>query len=125
MNAALHRAERSLPAARDELEARVAQRTQDLQRKQGLLDLAQQSARAMAFDWYFQKELNVWSPEQEALYGLPPGSFDGLYATWKKLVHPADWPIVVAAMTRARQSGDIAAEFRVIWPDGSVHSRMS
>src|SRR5690242_10296308 len=112
-----HRAERSLLAARHELEARVEQRTEDLQRKQDLLDLAQKSARAMAFDWYFQKEINVWSPEQEALYGLAPGAFDGRYLTWKNLVHPADWPLVVAAMTRARENGEIAAEFRVIWPD--------
>ena len=116
-----HRAERSLLAARHELETRVEQRTEDLQRKQDLLDLAQKSARAMAFDWYFQKEINVWSPEQEALYGLAPGAFDGRYLTWKNLVHPADWPLVVAAMTRARQNGEIAAEFRVIWPDGTVH----
>ena len=115
------RAERSLRAARDELEARVAQRTEDLQRKQELLDLAQTAARAMAFDWYFDKEVNVWSPEQEALYGLAPGTFDGRYASWKKLVHPADWPLVVGAMMRARKTGDITAEFRVTWPDGSMH----
>ena len=29
----------------------------------------------MAFDWYIQQEVNVWSPEQEALYGLPSGSY--------------------------------------------------
>ena len=44
--------------------------------QQELLDLAQKSARAMAFDWYIQQDVNFWSPEQEALYGLQPGSFD-------------------------------------------------
>src|SRR5262249_35733266 len=93
---------------------------EDLQRKQELLYLAQKSARAMAFDWYFQKEVNVWSPEQEALYGLAPGTFDGRFLTWKKLVHPADWSLVVAAMTRARDGGEIGAEFRGPGPGGSV-----
>jgi hypothetical protein len=41
--------------------------------KQELLDLALRSARAMAFNWYIQKEINTWSPEQEGLSGLPPG----------------------------------------------------
>ena len=38
-----------------------------LQANQDLLDLAQKSARAMAFDWYIQEDVNTWSPEQEAL----------------------------------------------------------
>ena len=36
-----------------------------LQANQELLDLAQRSARAMAFEWYIRKEINYWSPEQE------------------------------------------------------------
>jgi PAS domain S-box-containing protein len=89
--------------------------------KQKLLALAQKAARAMAFDWYIQQETNTWSPEQEALYGLAPGSFDGKYETWKKLVHPDDWPTIVKAVTRAHETGEISAEFRVVWPDGSIH----
>jgi PAS domain S-box-containing protein len=50
-----------------------------LQANQELLDLAQRSAGAMAFDWYVQNEINYWSPEQEALFGLAPGNFDGSY----------------------------------------------
>jgi GAF domain-containing protein len=55
---------------------------EQLQAEQELLDLAQKSAGAIAFDWHIQQEVNVWSPEQEALYGLSPGSFDGTYQTW-------------------------------------------
>jgi len=92
-----------------------------LQAKQDLLDLAQKSARAMAFDWYIQQDVNVWSPEQEALYGLPPGSFDGTYEGWKKLLYPADWPLLLQAIEHAHETGEVAVEFRVVWPDGSVH----
>ncbi|HEV2826487.1 MAG TPA: PAS domain S-box protein, partial [Pyrinomonadaceae bacterium] len=35
-----------------------------LQAQQDLLDLAQKAARAMAFDWYIQEDVNAWSPEQ-------------------------------------------------------------
>lgn len=92
-----------------------------LQANQDLLDLAQKAARAMAFDWYIQESANTWSPEQEALYGLEPGTFDGTFDGWKKLVHPDDWPIVVHAIREAQETGDITAEYRTIWPDGTTH----
>jgi PAS domain S-box-containing protein len=92
-----------------------------LQAKQDLLDLAQKSAGAMAFDWYPQQNINSWSPEQEALHGLAPGSFDGTYQSWKKTIYPPDWPVVVKAIEHAREAGEVAAEFRVVWPDGSLH----
>src|SRR5215207_1368663 len=92
-----------------------------LQAKQELLDLAQKSARAMAFDWYIQQEVNTWSPEQEALHGLPPGSFDGTYLSWKQTIYPPDWPVVLKAIKHAQETGDVTAEWRVRWPDGSLH----
>ena len=92
-----------------------------LQEKQELLDLAQKSARAMAFDWYIQQDVNFWSPEQEALYGLQPGSFDGTYQSWKKLIYPPDWPLLLKAIKHAQETGEVAVEFRVKWPDGSLH----
>jgi PAS domain S-box-containing protein len=92
-----------------------------LQANRDLLALAQKSARAMAFDWYVQQEVNVWSPEQEALHGLPPGSFDGRFKSWKKTIYEPDWPVVVKAIKHAEETGDVTAEWRVIWPDGSLH----
>lgn len=92
-----------------------------LQANQDLLALAQKSARAMAFDWYVQQEVNVWSPEQEALHGMPPGSFDGTYQSWKRTIYPPDWPVVLKAIKHAEETGDVTAEWRVRWPDGSLH----
>ncbi|HKC62579.1 MAG TPA: PAS domain-containing protein, partial [Pyrinomonadaceae bacterium] len=92
-----------------------------LEAEQDLLDLAQKAARAMAFDWHIQQDINVWSPEQEALYGLQPGSFDGTYQSWKKLIYAPDWPVVLTAIKHAHETGEVAVEFRVQWPDGSLH----
>lgn len=92
-----------------------------LQGNQDLLDLAQKAARAMAFDWYIQEPINTWSPEQESLYGLAPGTFDGRYESWRKLVHPNDWHLIVKALRHAQETGDILVEYRVVWPDGSTH----
>jgi PAS domain S-box-containing protein len=97
------------------------QTLETMQAKQDLLDLAQKSAGAMAFDWYIQQEINNWSPEQEALFGLAPGTFDGTYKTWKNMIYAPDWPTVVDAIKHAHETGKVSAEFRVVWPDGSLH----
>lgn len=94
-----------------------------LRARQELLDLAQKAARAVAFDWHIgaRENENYWSPELEAMYGLDPGTFDGTYQSWRKLLHPDDWPAVKAAIERANESGDVAAEYRIVHKDGSVH----
>jgi PAS domain S-box-containing protein len=102
-------------------EAQRDRTIEELQARQELLDLAQKSARAMAFDWHIQQDINVWSPEQESLYGLQPGSFDGTYQSWKKLIYAPDWPILLKAIKHAHETGEVAVEFRVMWPDGSLH----
>ena len=95
----------------------------ELRARQDMLDLAQKAARAVAFDWYIgaRESENRWSPELEAMYGLQPGTFDGTFQSWKKLVHPDDWPAAKLALKRAHESGDIAAEYRVTHDDGTVH----
>ena len=48
------------------------------------------------------------------MYGLAPGSYDGTYDSWRKLVFPEDFPVVNAAIERAAETGDLAAEYRVV-----------
>jgi PAS domain S-box-containing protein len=110
-----------LALARDISERKRAEAL--LRARQEMLDLAQKAARAVAFDWYIgtRESENRWSPELETMYGLEPGTFDGTYQGWKKLIHPDDWPGVKLAIKRANESGDVAAEYRVIHQDGTVH----
>jgi len=95
----------------------------DLRSRQEMLDLAQKAARAVAFDWFIgaRESENRWSPELEAMYGQEPGTFDGTFQSWKKLVHPDDWPAAKLALKHAHETGDIAAEYRVRHNDGSLH----
>jgi PAS domain S-box-containing protein len=113
------RVERALAAS----DRRSKSAEAELRARQELLDLAQKAARAVAFDWYIgaRESENHWSPELEAIYGLEPGTFDGTYKSWRNLVHPDDWPTVKAAIDRANESGDIAAEYRVVRKDGTEH----
>jgi PAS domain S-box-containing protein len=95
---------------------------EELRARQEMLDLAQKAARAIAFEWRIGagEGRNRWSPDLEAMYGVPAGSYDGSYESWKKLVHPGDWPSVKAAIEHAMATGDVVAEYRVVHTDGST-----
>jgi len=95
---------------------------EELRARQDMLDLAQKAACAVAFEWRLgaAEGENRWSPDLETMYGLAPGSYDGTYESWKKLVHPEDWPAVRAAIKAAQESGDVAAEYRVLHKRGTI-----
>jgi PAS domain S-box-containing protein len=92
-----------------------------LRRSEERLRLAQQVARIGSFEWNLQEERSRWSPELEALYGLPPGGFKGTYEAWAAMVHPEDWPETERIHREAMETGLLEAEWRVVWPDRSVH----
>jgi PAS domain S-box-containing protein len=86
------------------------------------LALAYQAARLGTFDWNIRTNAVVWTREEETLYGLPPGAFGGNYEHWKQAVHSDDREQAERAVVTAAQTGtDLDTEFRVVWPDGSVH----
>jgi len=93
-----------------------------LRKSEESVRLAQQVARAGFFDWNIQSGLNTWTPELEALYGLPPGSFGRTEAAWEQMVHPEDRPELLRRMYQSIETGaPTEEEWRVVWADGSVH----
>jgi PAS domain S-box-containing protein len=93
-----------------------------LQRSLERLELAQQAAHVGAFEWNIQADVNMWTPELEALYGLPAGRFGGTVEDWIGRLHPDDRARTIEAGMRAvEERGEFQAEFRVVWPDGSIH----
>jgi PAS domain S-box-containing protein len=86
------------------------------------LRLAQQAARIGTFEWNIRTGVNTWTPELEAIYGLPPGGFGGTQAAFEKLVHHDDRPRLGELIESTLKTGlPMSAEWRVVWPDGSVH----
>jgi len=47
------------------------------------------------FEWNIRTGVNTWTPELEAMYGLPPGGFSGTQTAWENRVHPDDCPEVI------------------------------
>ena len=84
------------------------------------LHLAQQVARIASFDWNLQTGVNRWTPELEAMYGLPPGGFAGTQQAWEERVHPDDRAAFARRIHEAIESGSFQDDWRVIWPDGTL-----
>src|SRR5579883_751419 len=86
------------------------------------LTLAQRVGRIGTFDWSIPQNHIIWTPELELLYGLQPGGFEGHYENWAKRLHPDDIQRTAENIATAIAGGPpYNAEFRVIWPDGTIH----
>jgi PAS domain S-box-containing protein len=86
------------------------------------LRLATEAAKIGTFDWNIQTGVNVWTPKLEAMYGLAPGEFGRTQRAWEQLVHPFDRAGAVVKVEETLATGEpVEHEWRVLWPDGSVH----
>jgi PAS domain S-box-containing protein len=94
---------------------------ESLRHNQEIFKLVHSIGKIGHWEWNSLTDENKWSPEIEALYGLQPGIFEGTYEAWAKLLHPDDLPRQEEAVRSALETGRYFTEFRVIWPDGSVH----
>lgn len=86
------------------------------------LRLALQVAGIGSFDWNLETNKIRWTPELEAMYGLPPGGFAGTQSAWEELLHPDDRLEAVKLMQEGFETGaPVQGEWRVVWPDESIH----
>ena len=64
----------------------------------------------------------IWSSQLKQIVGYPLEKEDLTFERFLELVHPDDRARVAAAAERSiSQRTDSRTEFRVVWPDGSVH----
>lgn len=86
------------------------------------LRLALDGADLGSWDWDLRTGKIEWGGHHERLFGLPPGQFDGTQETFYRLVHPDDRESSREALNHAlRERIAYRHQYRVIWPDGSVH----
>ncbi|HYF17488.1 MAG TPA: ATP-binding protein [Ramlibacter sp.] len=65
---------------------------------------------------------STWWPGMEQLHGLPPGTPAGTGDDYFALVHPEDRERLRAAVQSSiDRNASHREEYRVVWPDGSVH----
>ncbi len=86
------------------------------------LDAALDAAQLGVWDWDLFTGRISWSGQPWELLGLQESEFDGSYTAFEQSVHPDDLPAVETALTEAREKHKrYDHEFRVTWPDDSVH----
>jgi PAS domain S-box-containing protein len=80
------------------------------------------SAKVGIWDWDIANDYLVWDDQMYALYGLKLGDFPGAYEAWLQGIHPEDRDFSNSASQQAvRGEKEYDTEFRVVWPDKSVH----
>ncbi|MFA6134033.1 MAG: ATP-binding protein [Phycisphaerae bacterium] len=93
-----------------------------LRQSQQRLQLAQEAGGIGTFDLDLRTNRLTWTGELEAIYGYASGQFGGTFAHWKQHLHPEDAEEACFSVEEAvRTRSDMHAEFRIVWPDGSMH----
>ncbi|RZM77437.1 EAL domain-containing protein [Leptolyngbya iicbica] len=85
------------------------------------LELAVRSAEIGIWEWNVVSDRLIWDDRMYELYGISAQSFGRAFEAWQQGVHPDDLPASQAAVERAiAGEQDFDAEFRVVWPDGTI-----
>lgn len=93
-----------------------------LQESESRLRLALEAAHLGTFEWNVVSNHIVWSPWHEELWGFAPGEFNGTFEAFSERVHPEDLPSVnLKVLASMKERTPYHHEFRVIWPDRSIH----
>ncbi len=86
------------------------------------LRLALEAAQVGIWDWDLRSGRVVWSGAMERLFGFAPGTFPGTISAVRQRIHPEDRAGVERARARTVEAGsEFVLEYRVLWPDSSVH----
>ena len=142
-----NRAEHELRNARDDLEARVQARTEDLTKtNQALYDEigqreqleaahgrqriqlleAQRIAKLGSWCWDVHSGKLDWSTQLFEIYGISPAEFGGTFEDFLTRIHPDDRTSVSQRIADAMRSHKgFRSEERIVRPDGSVRHLQS
>jgi PAS domain S-box-containing protein len=118
---ALQNADR-IQAARLRAHEELLRTREALRENQERLRAALSAAGTGTFRWNMRTNAIDWDGNLGGLFGLEAGPTTQSLETFFAAVHPDDRPAVMAGCEQsARDGSDFDLEFRVTWPDGSVH----
>lgn len=87
------------------------------------LSLATEAGGVGIWDYDIINDILVWDAQMFHLYGIDQPDFKGTYEAWKSSLHPDDRQRCNDEIQMAiREEKDFNTEFRIIWPDGSIHN---
>jgi PAS domain S-box-containing protein len=122
VSAVRRRAEQELRQAREELEAKVVERTANLQRSEGYLAETQKLTHTGSWAWDARSQKALYcSEEMFRIFGLDPQEHLPTRKNFRQRVHPEDRNRVDERFARVvNERVDSFDEYRVLLPDGTV-----
>ncbi|GAA5505793.1 PAS domain S-box protein [Novipirellula caenicola] len=95
---------------------------QELVTSEERLRLALDAGRMGSWEWKIPSGTVIWSSTLEKIHGIPEGSFDGSFETFQRDIYPEDRDRVLNTIQSTVRQGHLHhLEYRIVWPDGSVH----
>ena len=95
---------------------------QEVNRVSARLALAAKAGGVGIWDFDVINNILIWDDQMFAIYGVAKENFSGAYEAWLKGIHPDDMERGDAEIRMAiRGEKEFDTEFRVCWPNGSVH----
>ena len=93
----------------------------DLRETQRKLIDAQQIGRIGHWEFDVVRQKLTWSDQTYVLFGLEPGSFDGLHVTLQSLIHPHDRDAYMQQRDQAiADNVELDVQYRIITPQGDI-----
>jgi PAS domain S-box-containing protein len=87
------------------------------------LALATRAGGIGTWDYDSEHNILVWDDLMYELYGIEKNDFAVMHDSWKTSIHPDDLERSIAESKKALLGEkEYDTEFRVTWPDGSVHN---
>ncbi len=87
------------------------------------LNLALKSSGVGTWSWNVVKNEIIWDDYLHPLFGLAPGTFPGKYEAFQQTLHPDDRERVSQEVANAvEHDAPYDTEYKVMWPNGSVHA---
>lgn len=87
-----------------------------------ILKISLQASGMGLWAWDLEREVVYRSDEVFRMAGFEPGAFGSEPDAWFRRVHPEDVAAVKEAFQKTRMEGTAYhMEYRVVWPDGSLH----
>ncbi len=93
----------------------------ELTRANDRLRMAMESGKTVGWEWDLKSGQDSWFGDLKSMFGMPSETFVGRTEDFYRYVHPDDRALISKAVAEARQNkSSYAADFRVVWPDGTV-----
>lgn len=112
-------------AARDRLVDaldEVSALAEEIEARDARLEVMLAASGTGFWEWDIVTGKLSWSEAIYRQHGLEPSPDAPDYATYIDTIHPDDRATFESAIAAAQESGDtFALDFRIVWPDGSIH----